>query len=147
MARRYVDSNVFFYAKIMDGVYGKSCSNILRIIGSGEMKASTSVLVPLEVGNAMRKYGLVKEVASEIRAIFSLGIEVHGIDASDAQEAAEIFSGVKISPYDCLHAAVMKRVGLDEIISADKEFDKLKGITRIDPRSIEDMKDDLAARA
>jgi uncharacterized protein len=138
MARRYVDSNVFFYAKILDGVYGKSCSNILRMIASDELKASTSALVPIEVANAMRKYGLSKDVATEIRAIFSLGMEVYGIEAADAQEAAEIFSGAKIGPYDCLHAAVMRRMGLDEIISADKEFDKLDWITRIDPKSIKD---------
>jgi predicted nucleic acid-binding protein len=136
MAKRYVDSNVFFYAKILDGVYGQSCSSIMRMIASDELKTSTSVLVPIEVANAMRKYGLSKDVAAEIRAIFSLGIEVYGIEASDAQEAAEIFSDAKISPYDCLHAAVMKRMGLNEIISADKEFDKLSWITRIDPKSM-----------
>jgi predicted nucleic acid-binding protein len=43
-----------------------------------------------------------------------------------------------MNPYDCLHAAVMKRMGLDEIISADKEFDKLRWITRIDPKSMKD---------
>src|ERR1039457_3221038 len=103
MAKQYVDSNVFFYARIMDGVYGESCSNILRLIASGELKASTSVLVPIEVANAMRKFGLAKVVAPEIRAIFSLGIEVHSIDAPDAQVAAEIFSSASISPYDCLN--------------------------------------------
>jgi predicted nucleic acid-binding protein len=84
----------------------------------------------------MRKYGLAEDVAIEVRAIFSLGIEIYGIDPTDAQEAAEIFSHANISPYDCLHAAVMKRNGLNEIISADKEFDKLNWITRIDPKSV-----------
>jgi len=136
MSRRYVDSNVFFYAKIMDREYGKSCSHILRKITTGELEASTSALIPIEVANAMRKFGLEAEVVAEIRAIFSLGIDVCAIDPSDTQEAAEIFSGSSINPYDCLHAAVMKRMGLNEIISADKEFDKIDWIARVDPNSM-----------
>ncbi len=134
--KRFVDSNVFFYAKIMDGAYGKSCSNVLRMIAANELEASTSVLVPIEVANAMRKYGLAKAAAEEINAIFSLGVEVYDIEAADAREASQLLSEVDIGPYDCLHAAVMRREGLSEIISADKGFDKIKWLTRVDPKAI-----------
>jgi predicted nucleic acid-binding protein len=134
MAKLYVDSNVFFYAKIMDRVFGKSCSQILRGIASDNLQASTSVLVPIEVANALRKYGLAKDVAEEVRAIFSLGLEVYSLDPTDAREAAEIYAETGISPYDCVHAAVMKKNGLSEIISADKEFEKIPWIKRLDPR-------------
>ena len=80
MAKLYVDSNVFFYAKIMDRVFGKPCSEILGDISSGNLQASTSALVPIEVANALRKYGLAKDVVEEVRAIFSLGLEVYAID-------------------------------------------------------------------
>ena len=119
MAKLYIDSNVFFYAKIMDRVFGKSCSQILREIASGNLQASTSVLVPIEVANALRKYGLAKDVAEEVHAIFSLGLEVYSLDPTDAREAAEIYAETGIGPYDCVHAAVMKKNGLNEIISAD----------------------------
>ena len=137
MPRVYLDSNVFFYAKIMDRVFGKSCSNVLRKVASGTMEASTSALVAVEVANALRKYGLSREVTAEIRAIFSLGIDVYHLDATDVQEAGEIFGEAKIGPYDCAHAAIMRRNGLKEIISADKEFDQLKWLKRLDPRSLE----------
>lgn len=136
MPKLYLDSNVFFYAKIMDRVFGKSCSTVLRRVVSNELEASTSVLVPIEVANALRKYGLTKEVADEVRAIFSLGIEIYSIDAADAREAAEIYSESNISPYDCLHAAIMRKNGLKEIISADKDFDRLTWLKRLDPRSM-----------
>jgi hypothetical protein len=134
MAKLYVDSNVFFYAKIMDGIFGKSCSDILRRIASDDMQASISALVPIEVANALRKYGLGKDVREEVRAIFSMGIEVYPLDPTDAREAAEIYAEAGISPYDCVHAAVMKKYGLNEIISADKEFDKIPWLKRVDPR-------------
>ena len=132
----YLDSNIFFFAKIMDGVFGKSASAILRKIASKELEATTSVLVPLEVANAMRKYGLAMEVPEEVRAIFSLGIEIYPIDSTDAREAAEIYGEVGISPSDCLHAALMRKNGVREIISADKDFDKITWLKRMDPRKM-----------
>ena len=134
MTKVYVDSNVFFYAKIMDRVFGRPCSEVLRSIASENLQASISALVPIEVANALRKYGMAKDVVEEVRAIFSLGLEVYSLDPTDAREAAEIYAATGISPYDCLHAAVMKKYGLSEIISADKEFEKIPWIKRLDPR-------------
>lgn len=37
---------------------------------------------------------------------------------------------------DCVHAAIMKRAGITDIISADKDFDKITWIRRLDPKSI-----------
>jgi predicted nucleic acid-binding protein len=45
---------------------------------------------------------------------------------------------VKISPYDCAHAAIMKRNGLSTIVSADKEFDRVNWLKRIDPKSMQE---------
>ena len=39
----------------------------------------------------------------------------------------------KFLPPDCVHAAIMKRYGIKEILSADKEFDKVPNIKRLDP--------------
>jgi uncharacterized protein len=132
----YVDSNVFFYAKIMDKKYGESCSGIIRSIAARELDAAISSLVIIEVANALRKYGRSREVAPEVRAIASLGMETYTVDASDVQEAAEIFDLVGISPYDCLHAAIIRRYKLSQIISADKEFDKIDWLNRIDPQRL-----------
>jgi len=101
-----------------------------------ELEASTSVLTVIEVANALRKYGLDSEVSNEIRGISSLGIEVYPLEGADAQEAAETYDEVGISPYDCLHAAVMKKYDLKEIVSANKDFDKVEWLVRFDPRFV-----------
>ena len=46
-------------------------------------------------------------------------------------EVADLHPG--ISARDLVHAAVMKRLKADRIISADTDFDRLEGITRLDP--------------
>ncbi len=136
MPKYYVDSNIFFYAKIMDKKYGPSCSAIVRSIASHQLGATISSLILLEVANALRKYGRPRDVAPEVRAISTLGLETFQMDSSDVREAAEIFDRVAINPYDCLHAAIMKRYDLREIISADKEFDKLQWLKRTDPQQL-----------
>ncbi len=132
----YIDSNVFFYAKIMDNVYGRSCAGLLRRIVSGQLKSSISTFVPIEVANALMKYGLKDEVSTEVRAIFSSGLDVYPIEEADVREATELYKEVKVSPYDCVHAAVMKKHGLKEIISADKDFDRFTWLKRTDPKSL-----------
>ncbi len=136
MVEFYIDSNVFFYARIMDRSYGRSCANVVRRVASKQLDASTSVLVPIEVANAMSKYGLAKDVPTEIHAIVSLGLEIYPIEAADASEAAEFFRETGVSPYDCLHASVIRKNGLKDIVSADKDFDKFQWLRRTDPRSI-----------
>ena len=92
----YIDSNVFFYAKIMDRKYGKACAKILEDIANGKIKACISPLVAVEVANALRKYG-IKGIKDTIDAILSLDIEVHPIDEIIVRMAAEIFDkfGIK----------------------------------------------------
>jgi len=130
----FIDSNVFFYAKMMDREYGKPCAEILSKIMKGEIKAITSALVTVELANALRKYGFGREVKGVVDALFSLDISIHEVDPLDVRNAVNIFDEFKISPYDCTHVAIMRRIGIVDIISADRDFDKIPWIKRSDPR-------------
>jgi len=122
----FVDSNIFFYAKAMDKEYGEACATILETIGRGEFKAVTSSLALVELANALRKYGLSDEAAEVVDAIFSFNIQILQVDPIDVRNAIEIFDEFKISPYDCVHAAIMKKAETDRIISADRDFEKIE---------------------
>jgi len=132
----FVDSNVFFYAKIFDRVYGGACAGVLDKIERGELEAVTSTLVVVELANALRKYGLGDEVRDVVDAVFSLDIRVFEVDSIDVRNAAGIFDEFRVSPYDCVHAAVMKKAGVVDIISADRDFDRIEWIKRRDPKLI-----------
>ena len=133
MPKYYIDSNIFFYARIMDKRYGEPCSKILRGIFRGEIEAVTSVLTPIEVANALRKYGVSREeVRNSIDAMLSLDMEIYEIDRIDIAEAIRISEEFDISPYDAVHVAIMKKAGVTRIISADKDFDRVTGIERIE---------------
>jgi hypothetical protein len=136
LAAYFIDSNVFFYAKILDREYGNACAKILGKMVKGELEAVTSTLVVIELANALRKFGLDDEVKDVIDAIFSLDVPVYEVDSFSVRDAAVIFDEFKISPYDCVHAAIMKKAGIADIISADKDFDKISWIKRLDPKLV-----------
>jgi len=136
LAVYFIDSNVFFYAKIFDREYGDACAKILDKIVKGEFEVITSTLIVVELANALRKYGLSDEVKDVVDAVFSLDIRVYEVDSLDVRTAARIFNEFRVSPYDCVHAAVMKKAGIVDIISADKDFDKITWIRRVDPKAI-----------
>ncbi|MEM3783994.1 MAG: type II toxin-antitoxin system VapC family toxin [Candidatus Bathyarchaeia archaeon] len=90
----------------------------------GQAKTVTSTLAIIELANALRKYGLGKEVKDVVDAVFSLGIQIFEVDPLDVT-AVRIFDNYGISLYNCVHVAIMKRIGVTKIISADKDFDKI----------------------
>ena len=91
-------------------------------------------LVALEVGNALRKFGLAREVKDAVDSIFSLEIAILNIDSSDIRNAVDIFHKHRISPYDCAHVAVMRHAKIRNIISADRNFEHALDIERKDPK-------------
>ncbi len=89
MKTYFVDSNVFFYAKIRDKKYGDACAEILRRITGNQVTGATSTLAILETSNALRKYGRQDEIEDEITAIYSLPITVHELLNMDIRLASE----------------------------------------------------------
>ncbi len=102
-------------------------------MSQGSLSGATSSLVVIEVANALRKLGRSREVSNEVDAIYSLGIPVYELLNSDVRLAVELFGISKAGPYDCVHAAIMRRTGVSSIISTDPEFDTIPGIKRLDP--------------
>ncbi len=133
----FVDSNVFFYAKIMDPEYGAACGRVLQRIHDSHITGVTSTLVTLEVANALRKFGLARQVRDTLDSIFSLPLNIFDLQYSDIRNAVEIFERYSISPYDCAHVAVMRRATSNRIITADRDFDRIHEIERKDPKTID----------
>lgn len=129
----FLDSNIFVNGRIKDRKYGSSCARIITDLAQGRLSAATSTLALIEVSNALRKIGLGKELALEINSIYSTGIVVSELLNVDVRLTVELFKGTGVSPYDCAHAAIMKRIGLDTILSTDPHFEDIPGISRLDP--------------
>lgn len=58
----------------------------------------------------------------------------HAADVEIAASLAEQQQG--LSARDLLHAAVMRRTGVARIVSADRGFEHLPGLQRLDPADV-----------
>ncbi|MBI4043557.1 MAG: type II toxin-antitoxin system VapC family toxin [Candidatus Diapherotrites archaeon] len=136
---KYLDTNIFIYALENHEKYGKACAKILQDLEDGRLKAACSFLVPIELIGAIQKLNKMNPKARQpelspsktLDIIFSYPLVWLDIGLFTIRHAAtysdELFGA------DCIHAASMELNGVREIISADADFDRLRGIKRVDP--------------
>jgi len=128
----YIDTNIFDYAALAHPVYGKACKHIIDDIQNKKIKACCSFLVPIELLGSLARIDTEK-AAIAVAAFFSLPISMIQIDEWVLQEAASIMLDSGMS-YDSVHAACMRREGLETIITEDTtDWKKIKNVKIIRP--------------
>lgn len=141
----FIDANVPIYAAGRDHPYKEPCARILGILADDPQYFVTDSEVLQEMMHrylASGRWTLGREVVWSFSEVMSGRIEpVHGEDVILATELADRYPGV--SARDLVHAAVMQRLGVSRIISADTDFDRLVGIERMDPVRIEEWEDSI----
>lgn len=126
----FVDTNVLIYST-GEGERREPCIRILRAIGSGDADGRTSTAVLEEVwhlelsgradflaGAAARAYRIftpLLPVTDEVVAA-ALSLDADGLGANDR-----------------IHVATCIENGIDTIVTADSDFDSVRGIRRVDP--------------
>lgn len=136
MPPRFVDANIVVYASGAEHPLKASCAAILRWIARGVWEGVTSAEVLQELLHLMerrkqRDTGIF--IARRVLTIMPV-LPVTGTDVSRATTIMESIPA--LMPYDALHVAVMEAAGITEIISADKHFDAVPGIGRVDPGAL-----------
>jgi len=128
----FVDSNVPMY------LVGAEHPNKVRVsehlaqfIRSNE-RLVTDVEVYQEVLHryvSIRRHDAINPAIASLDAITD---EVLPIDIADVRAARELIASVAgISARDALHAAVMRRAGIERIFSLDRGFDACPGLERL----------------
>jgi len=132
----YIDTNIFGYSALAHPVYGKACKRIIDDIQNGKIEAYCSFLVPIELLGSLARIDTEK-AAIAVAVFFSLPISMIQIDEWVLQDAAAIMLGSGVS-YDSIHAACMRRKGLDTIITEDTEdWRKIKNVKIVRPLEYE----------
>ena len=135
----YLDTNVFVYAIENHLKYGKVCKKILEDIEAGKLKVSSSVLVLVELINVITKLNKILrkerkkilDIKENTEAVLSLPITWIDLDFLIIEKASEY--SFEINGVDYIHIASMEVNSITEILSADKDLDKVKLIKRVDP--------------
>ena len=134
----YIDTNIFDYSALAHPMYGTACKSIIDDIQNEKIKAYCGFLVPIELLGSLARINAEKARIA-VAAFFSLPISMIQIDEEVLHEAGKIMSDSGVS-YDSIHAACMKRKGLDTIITEDvTDWKKIKGIRIIRPLEYEKL--------
>ncbi len=128
---RYLDTNVIVYAVENHPKYGEGCKRILQDIESEKLRVSCSMLVLAELLNVLKKLNKILSgrgrkkllIEDNIETVLSLPIAWIDLDFLIIERASTYTSD--ISGIDFVHLASMETSSITEILSADKEFDKV----------------------
>lgn len=136
----FLDTNVPIYASGGAHEQKAPCLRVMGLAARHPRAFVTDVEVLQELMHrylASDRWSLGREVLSMFARVMRNRIEpVHVSDIGVASVLADDHPG--IGARDLLHAAVMRRLGVERIISADRDFDRLPGIIRLDPSAVDE---------
>ena len=128
----FVDSNVPMY------LVGAEHSNkaIARRLVEAAIEAGERLVTDAEVLQEIlhRYVAIDRRDAIEAASAAILGIvdEVFPIERSDVDQARRIVLTSRLSARDAIHVAVMQRYGIGRIMTFDRAFDEVPGISRLE---------------
>lgn len=131
---KLIDTNIFVYARGTPHPYRGACRRVLAEIQAGRLEANVDTEALQEV---MHVYWYRKrlerglEYLDRLFAIFPSPFPVTGTTISKAREVLAACTG--LDPRDAIHAAIVLNHSLEAIISADRAFDEVSEIKRLDP--------------
>lgn len=133
----FLDVNVPMYAAGKEHPYKEASVWVLTEIANGRLEVVIDAEIIQEIlyrFGALRQWQVGVQMAQNLLALVPTVLPV---TVEEMQTAVSLFAhyapqGVKAR--DVVHTAVMHTHQLTHIISTDKHFDQIEGITRLDPQ-------------
>lgn len=130
----FLDANVSIYAAGSDPIYQQPCERILRAVSEGQLRAVVSAEVMQEIMHFGVRRGRLPAAAVLVARIMNMMEAVLPVERRNVTEMVEILQSVPgLRTRDAMHAAVMRRHGIEAIITADRHFSLIPGLTVLDP--------------
>lgn len=134
MRHYLIDTNVLIYARGAAHHYREPCREILRAAAKGTIQIEASVELLREFAHLLLRWqpdrldalAEIEEARSQVR--------LHPFDDEVLRDSMDLLRRYPVlGVRDALHAATALGAGLTVIISADRVFDDLAELDRIDP--------------
>lgn len=134
MRRFLCDTNVLVYAVGARHPYREPCRDLVRHQGRGVLAGEVTPIVIAEFAHQRFRQTRDRREAS-LRARQAAGaFRVRAVDSDDLELALDLYArSTALDAFDALLAATALNRGLDAIVSADRAFEAVDGIERIDP--------------
>jgi predicted nucleic acid-binding protein len=130
----FVDANIPMYAAGAEHPLKGPCLAILEWAAKNPLVVVTDVEVLQEI---LHRYSAIgqRDRAVDVAILFSRAVpEALPVTKQSILHAIELWQNhPNLQARDAVHAAVMEQHGVRRIVSADRHFDGLPGLTRIEP--------------
>ena len=129
----YLDSNIFIFAYCDDKKDGAICRNIVELATNNKIKIFTSTLTFDEVFNKITKLKDKKFALIVSKLFLNLkNLNFINADLEIINYSHSLLEKYDLGPRDAIHLACALSKGINNIISNDKDFDKIPEIKRFD---------------
>lgn len=134
MKRFLFDTNVFVYATGREHPLREPCRQILARSARGELRGELSADLLQELAfQRHRQTGDRAAACLDARRVAQSYV-VHPLQVADVLRGLDLFErSDQLVGRDTSFAAVALGRGIDVILSADRGFDEVPGLTRVDP--------------
>ena len=131
MKKSYIDAGIFIQAILRDD---SNSQKVLSKIIKKELNGVTSILSWDELVFILRKF-IDNGTAIKEGGRFLIFPNLIFVDAKKEiiLKAQKLIEEYNLKPRDAIHAATALYLNIDEIISEDADFDKIKELKRINP--------------
>ncbi len=130
----FLDANVFMYAAGKAHPFKQPCQQILQAVEAEQLPAATNVEVLQELLYRYSHIQLLDKGIQLCRYILEYPLTILPVTPADMTFALGLLSQTQdLPPRDAIHAATMQTNTITQILSADKHFDRIAGIQRLDP--------------
>jgi predicted nucleic acid-binding protein len=138
MSPAFLDANIPIYAAGRDHPLKQPCAQILVLAAQYPQAFLTDAEVLQEILHRYLSVRLWEQGRQVLRDFVDLmGNRVQAVMARDVEYAARLADEVAgLSARDFVHAAVIARLGVRQIITADRGFDRLSAVQRLDPAAV-----------
>ncbi|MGI8699625.1 MAG: type II toxin-antitoxin system VapC family toxin [Nocardioidaceae bacterium] len=128
----FLDANIPMYLVGAEHPNKSSARRLVEASVSRQDRLVTDVEVLQEI---LHRYAALRRpdaIQPAFDVLLGLVDDVFSIDTDDVQSAKQVLlAGSDLSARDTLHIAVMRRHGVDTIMSFDRGFDRSPGLTRL----------------
>ena len=127
----YLDANFFIFALLDRTEKGMKATEIHGSIAAGREKALTSALAIDELMWVLIRAGKKHLVRTAVGGVYATpNLDVLGVSATIPLTALDTIEKYDLKPRDAFHAAIMEENKLNQIVTDDSDFDRVKWIRR-----------------
>jgi uncharacterized protein len=127
-----VDSNIPMYLVGASHPHKSDTLRLLEKVVSDRQRLVTDAEVLQEILHRYVAINRRDAIQPAFDALLGIVDEVFSVDQGIAERAKEIVLGYRqLSARDAVHLAVMKRHGIEQILSFDHGFDRFPGVIRL----------------